>query len=98
MEVCYFGISAYPSAPRKVFDYHNVKFIIQIIVITNFLGTFVKHAQIVISSQVMKTSLHKNLFVQIWFVCINIYLLSSSYLFFISPWSPLETILMSFHK
>ena len=46
MEVCYFGISAYPSAPRKVFDYHNVKFIIQIIIITNFLGTFVKHAQI----------------------------------------------------
>ena len=46
MEVCYFGISAYPSAPRKVFDYHNVKFIIQIIIITNFLGTFVKHAQV----------------------------------------------------
>ena len=30
--------------PTEVCDYHNVKFII--VIITNFLGTFVKHAPI----------------------------------------------------
>ena len=30
--------------PTKVCDFHNVKFII--VIITNFLGTFVKHAPI----------------------------------------------------
>ena len=42
--VCYFCNGVNSSAPRKVCDYHNVKFII--IIIINFLGTFVKHAPI----------------------------------------------------
>lgn len=44
ISVGYFCIGVNPSALRKVCDYHNVKFII--IIITNFLGTFVKHAPI----------------------------------------------------